>query len=309
MVMVSIREYNAAVPYNLDISLLRTFVAVADCGSMTAAGNALHLTQSAVSQQVARLEQLFGDTLVIRERRGLRMTISGERLLAKARCLLNLNDEIWSDMTSRAVEGKVRLGAPYDLVATCIPSILKAYTEEFPAVELSLLCASSPELTRIAARGEIDLAIVEEPFAETHGACLAVDHLVWVGANGGSAYRKTPLPVSMVASTCAFRPVVLSALQNANREWRPMFESGSIDATTAAVRNDLAVTTWLSCTVPADLEILPTDTGLPPLPSFTISLRTPGAGPSTIAASLADHIRDGFTRLGRQRPSTETRGL
>ena len=159
-------------------------------------------------------------------------------------------------------------------------------------------------MIQIAAKGELDLAIVEEPLAGARGNRLAVDRLVWVGANGGSAYRKTPLPGSMVTPTCAFRPVVLSALQDANREWRPIFESGSIDATTATVRNDLAVTTWLSFTVPADLEILPPDAGLPALPSFAISLLTPGATPSsTIAADLADHIRDGFARLGGQLPS------
>lgn len=92
---------------NLDIALLRTFLAVADRASMTAAGNALHLTQSAVSQQVARLEQAFGKPLFFRDRRGLRLTPAGERLLGKARRLLSLNDEIWADMTTRRVEGPV----------------------------------------------------------------------------------------------------------------------------------------------------------------------------------------------------------
>lgn len=300
MVMVGITGYNAPMPHNLDISLLRTFVATSDFGSMTAAGNALHLTQSAVSQQIARLEQVFGDTLVIRDRRGLRITAAGERLLAKARRMLVLNDEIWTDMNPRTAGGKVRLGAPYDLVATCLPSILKTYTEAFPAVEISLLCASSPELIEITTKGEIDLAIVEEPVTEARGPSLAVDRLVWVGANGGSAHRKTPLPVSMVAPNCAFRPVVVSALQDASREWRPIFESGSIDATTATVRNDLAVTMWLSSTVPADLDILPAEAGLPPLPSFAISLRTSGTTPSATATRLADHIRGGFAEFGKK---------
>ena len=116
LVMPGIRFDDAGMSRNLDISLLRTFVAVADRASMTAAGNALHLTQGAVSQQVRRLEDLFGAALFDRDRRGLRLTAPGERLLGKARRLLGLNDELWGEMTAAGVAGRVRLGAPYDLV-------------------------------------------------------------------------------------------------------------------------------------------------------------------------------------------------
>ncbi len=75
---------------------------------MTAAGNALHLTQSAVSQQIARLEDLSG-ALFTRDRRNFRLTVTGEQLLGKARRLLTLNDELWSDMTAKVMDGRIRL--------------------------------------------------------------------------------------------------------------------------------------------------------------------------------------------------------
>lgn len=281
---------------NLDISLLRTFVSVAAHGGMTAAGNALHLSQSAVSQQIARLELLCGDALFTRDRPGLRLTRTGERLLGKARRLLELNDEIWSDITARTVEGEVRLGVPYDLVGTVLAPVLKGYCEAFPQVEISITCAASPELAAALRNGELDLAVVEEPAGASTGECLAVDRLVWVGAKAGTAHMKTPLPVSMVAETCAFRPAVLAALRAQDRAWRTVFENGSIDATTATVRTDLAVTTWLASTVPADLDILPAGAGLPELPSFAISLHFPPRAASQAAARLADHIREGLAR-------------
>jgi DNA-binding transcriptional LysR family regulator len=181
---------------NLDIALVRTFVAVAEHANMTAAGNALHLTQSAVSQQIARLEDLSG-VLFTRDRPGLRLTATGERLLGRARRLLALNDELWSDMTARIVEGRVRLGAPYDLVGTCLAPILKSYAEDHPRVEITLVCAASPELLAATAQAEIDLALIEEPVGPSRGECLAVDRLVWVGARAGTAHLKTPLPISM----------------------------------------------------------------------------------------------------------------
>jgi len=287
-----------AMARNLDPALLRTFVAVADRASMTAAANTLHLTQGAVSQQVRRLEDLLGAALFERDRRGLRLTRSGERLLGKARRMVGLNDELWADMTGAAVEGEVRLGGPYDLVGSCLAPILKAYADACPQVEVSLTCASSPDLASALARGDVDLALIEEPVGRPDGECLCVERLVWVGAKGGRAHLKQPLPVSMVADTCAFRPAVLEALQGDGRGWRTVFESGSIEATTATVRADLAVTAWLAFTVPWDLEVLPAEAGLPGLPCFAVNLHLPrDARPA--AAELARHIRYAFVRRGR----------
>ena len=75
-----------------------------------------------------------------------------------------------------------------------------------------------------------------------------------------------------------------------------MFENGNIEATTATVRTDLAVTAWLASTVPADLDILSVEEGLPELPVFAINLHLPkgDAAPPTLA--LARHIREGMVR-------------
>ncbi len=281
---------------NLDIGLLRAFAVVADRRSMTAASRVLHLTQGAVSQQIARLETLAGGPLLARDRRGLRLTASGERLLGKARRLLALNDEIWTDINCGTIEGPVRLGVPYDLVGTCFAPVLKAYGEACPQVELSLHCGSSDELARGLSAGQLDLAVLEQPMATAGGECLAVDRLVWAGARGGTAYAKIPVPISMVAESCAFRPAVLAALERQHRDWRTTFESGSLDATLATVRADLAVSAWLASTVPADLDLLPPETGLPDLPSFAITLHLPDR-PSTLAAGeLARNIREALTR-------------
>lgn len=292
--IASISIYNVWMIRNLDTALVRTFVTVADKASMTAAANALHLTQGAVSQQIKRLEETLDCSLFERDRRGLRLTHSGERLLDKAKRLLRLNDEIWAEMAESAVAGQVRLGVPYDLVGTLLAPVLKAYANAYPQVEISLVCASSPELAAALAAGTIDLAVIEERVGPTAGECLAVDRLVWVGARGGVARAKRPLPVSMVADTCAFRPMVLTALNEHGLEWRTVFENGNIDATTATVRSDLAVTTWLASTVPADLDILPFETGLPPLPNFSINLHLPRHGVGPAAQEFARYIRDGL---------------
>ena len=283
-----------AVTQNLDTCLVRTFVAVADKASMTAAANALHFTQGAVSQQVKRLEETLGCSLFHRDRRGLRLTPPGERLFSQARKLLVLHDEIWAEMTTVVVEGQVRLGVPPDLVGSHLAPVLKAYADAFPRVELSLVCAPSPELVETLAMGRVDLAVVEEPAGPSAGECLSVERLVWVGAKAGTAHLKRPLPVSMVADTCAFRPAVLAALTGHGVGWRTVFENGSMEAALATVRADMAVSAWLASTTPPDLDILPSSVGLPELPAFAINLHLPRHHAGAAVTELAKQIRDGL---------------
>ena len=286
-------------PRNLDTSLVRAFVAVAESGSMTASAHTLHLTQAAISQQVKRLEEAFACELFERDRRGLRLTNDGERLFGKAKRLLALNDEIWADMTTPYFKGEVRLGVPYDLVGNYLPPILKRYATANPQVEVTLSCRTSPQLIGALDNGDLDVAIVEEPAGRTKGECLGTDRLVWVGAKGGDAYRKRPLPISIHDDTCAFRPVIFEALRSSNLQWRTVTEIGHAEAISATVQTDLAVAALLASTVPPGLEVLPPGAGLPPLPNFGINLHLPRAGATPMAEALATCIRDGF--CGRQR--------
>ncbi|WP_158814844.1 LysR family transcriptional regulator [Methylocapsa sp. S129] len=284
---------------NLDTALIRSFVTVAETASMTAAANALHLTQGAISQQIKRLEETFECALFERDRRGLKLTNAGERLLGKARRLLGLNDEIWAELTTPAFTGEIKLGLPYDLVTTYLPPVLKTYAQAFPQVEISLVCLTSPMLAEALAAGEIDLAVIEEPVGRSNGECLSIERLVWVGCKGGEAYMKRPLPISIVSDTCAFRPVVFDALRRQGLAWRSVYANGSVEAITATVMTDLAVTASLASTVPYGLDVLGADSGLPELASFAINLHLPRTDANPIAQGLARHIRDGF--LGRRR--------
>lgn len=285
---------------NIDPALLRAFVVVADTTSMTVAANTLHLTQGAISQQIKRLEEMFDCVLFERDRRGLRLTRAGERLMGKAKRLLALNDELWAEMATPEFTGSVRLGVPHDLVGTRLPPVLRSFMQAFPKVEMSLICDSSPALTEAVSAGRVDLALIEQPVDRSGGECLDVERLVWVGCRGGSAHRKRPLPLSVVSESCAFRPVMFQALRQHGVEWRPLFENGNLDATKAAVRMDLAVTAWLPSTVPPDLERLPFDSGLPELPSFAITLHV--ARPDTQGATreMIRYLREGFLSRSRQ---------
>ncbi len=279
---------------DIDLTLLRAFVAVCETGGMTSAGRHLNLTQAAVSQQIKRLEELFGVALFDRRQRRLRPTTSGERLVGQAQRILALNDEIWGMMTSPEFEGQVRLGVPHDIVGPFMPPILKSFAKAWPRVDVSLICDNTPNLRRILDRGEIDLTLTTEPNPDQDSELLLADRLVWVGAPGADAHRRSPLPVSLGDENCAFRAAAVKALGGTGRDWRFTCAISNMAALCATLEADLAVAPLLSQTVPEGLEILGTESGLPALPTYFVNLYLAPTKPSVIALELARQITKSF---------------
>ena len=130
----------------LDLSSLRSFVAVADIGGVTAAAGKLNLTQSAVSMQIKRLETLLGRQLIARQGRVIELTVHGEQLLDYGRQILGINDEVWNRMTHETFEGKLAIGVPPYILYPHIPRILKEFSDAFPRVEVKLISTRTAEL-------------------------------------------------------------------------------------------------------------------------------------------------------------------
>lgn len=279
-------------PRNIDLALLRAFAAVAETGGMTSAARLLNLTQAAVSQQVKRLEETFGCLLFERDRRGLRLTPSGERLVAHAHRLLRSNDEVWTVMSAPEFEGEVRLGMPSDIMRPYGAPVLRRFDQVWPRVRVSLVCDSSGRLLEKLDRGEVDVAMTVETTCRPHGEAILSDPLVWVGARNGHAYERNPLPISTGDETCPHRPVALKALEEAGRDWRSVCEVSSFEPICATVEADIAVAPLLASTVPENLQILGEASRLPRLPAFSINLYLPRAGAPDVALELARHIRE-----------------
>ena len=281
-------------PREIDLSLLRAFVTVAEAGGMTAAGRHLNLTQAAVSQQIKRLEEQFDTELFDRSQRRPELTQAGERLFAHAERILSLNEEIWGLMTSRGFEGEVRIGVPTDIVGHYMPPILREFAKAWPCVELYLFCRPTTELLRMLDQGEIDVIVTTEAKPNDKSQLLLSDQLVWVGAPAGSAHERTPLPVTLGDDQCTFRTAAVKALGAAGRDWRFTCSSSETSAFYTTLEADLAVAPLLSQTVPERLEILGPESGLPTLPTYYVNLYLAPADPSAISQELAKLITKGF---------------
>ena len=279
---------------NLDIALLRTLLQVADAASMTVAARRLHMTQGAVSQQVQRLEQMLGQVLLVRGKKGAQLTPQGASLLPRVRQLVALNDAMLAETGTPQLAGHVRLGVPHDLMGTHLPPVLHGFTRQFPAVDITLVAGSSAELKSSFGAGTVDLALTEELADMASGEALSLESPVWVGKLGGLAWQQRPLPVCLVSATCVFRPPLVAALAAARIAWRNPIDYPSLEATVAMVQADLAVTALLPSTMPSHLTMLGDDSGLPPLPPFAITLHAPGQGASAASLALANAIRSAY---------------
>lgn len=283
---------------NIDVSLLRAFVAVAETGRMTTAAKVVNLTQSAVSQKIKRLEELFDLTLFDRRADAARLTREGERLISRAQRMIALNDEVISDMRGADFTGEVRLGVPHDVVAVMMPSILRVFRQENPHVLVTLVSDATVTLRKMLREKKLDLALMTEQEHGAQGQFLLADQLVWVGAKGGDAHRRRPISVALGDESCSFRPHAIEALNKAGIAWRAICQVGSLEPVFATLEADMAVAPFLARTVPDRLIILK-DPELPTLPPFNINLRLPAASATGAAHELARHIRDGFARRYR----------
>ncbi len=278
---------------NLDVTTLRSFVAVADAGGVTRAAGFLHLTQSAVSMQLKRLEDMLGLALLDRSGRTIALTASGEQLLTYARRMVALNDEVIGRLTDQAYEGEITLGVPHDIVYPAIPQVLKQLHAAFPRVQVNLIASNTVTLKAQYARGECDLFLTTEVDKEPGAETLCTKPLHWIGAPDGSAWRQHPVRLAF-GRTCTFRTRAVEALDHAGIPWQVIVETDSDKTLEATVSADLAIQTLLDGTVPPHLEKIDHGGALPELPEQLINLYGAQSDQSVVKDALADLVRRAF---------------
>lgn len=279
---------------NLDLTSLRSFVAVADSGGVTKAAGYLHLTQSAVSMQLKRLEESLDVSLLDRSNRSVSLTAAGEQLLSYARRMLALNDEAYTRLTAKEYEGEITLGVPHDIVYPAIPQVLRQFRAQFPRMQVHLLSSYTRKLRQQFARGECDVILTTEASCGEGGVTLVERALRWIGAPGGQAWRERPLPLAF-EHNCFFRAPVQKSLDEAGITWSMIVESDSTRTIEATVSADLAVHTVIEGTRPPYVEYIDHGGDLPELYKVRINLYQSELAQGPAEAALAELLRDAYT--------------
>lgn len=282
---------------NLDMTALRSFVAVADAGGVTRAAGFLNLTQSAVSMQIKRLEDVLGLELLDRSARRVGLTAAGEQLLGYARRMLALNDEVFGRLTHDAYEGEIVLGVPHDIVYPVIPGVLQRLHADYPRMKVTLISSFTLKLKDQFRRGECDVILTTEDEVDPGGETLVELPLVWVGAPGGSAWKQRPLRLAY-EHNCIFRQGVQAALDAAGVAWDMAVELDSSRTIEASVSADLAVHTALAGSEGPQMERIQHGGALPELQRKRINVYVADPAHSPVVEVLAGLIRRAYAMRG-----------
>ena len=150
---------------DLEVRHLQLVAAVADVGSLTRAGDRLHLTQSALSHQLRDIESRLGAALFLRVGKRLVLTPAGERLLASAKDILERLRQTEDDIRQMGKEhaGVLRLTTECYTCYHWLPPLLLRYRRRFPRVEVRIDVAATGRPLDMLLAGKIDLAIVSTP--------------------------------------------------------------------------------------------------------------------------------------------------
>ncbi len=279
----------------LDLELLKTFVCVVDEGSFTRAAERVHRTQSTVSQQVRKLENMVGHTLLLRDRTGQNISLNeqGELLIQYARRLLAISSEAMEALTSDFDLEVLRLGVPEDFDSRRMASLLAGFSQARPQARLETISGMSIELRQKLAVGDIDIALVKrEPNSGPSWAAWP-ERLVWVkGAE--SHFANGVVPLALFPQGCIYRQRAIRLLDVAQRPWRVAFGSHSLTGIQAAVAAGLAVSVLPASAVLPEHALC---SDLPELPPTELALISREGALTGLQRALVAFLREALGEL------------
>lgn len=258
---------------NIDTFTLQCFLAVADTGSITRAAERVGRTQSAMSQQMTKLENLLGKSLFIRGKL-FSLNNEGEIFLGYARQIFRLHREVIDRFKEPELEGEVRFGMPENFASIYLSDMLVDFARIHPRIFLNIECDLTLNLFERFKRGEFDLVLVKMmcPDYFPNGLDVCTEKLSWIGhVNHVMNDKNKPIPLVLSPQPCVYRARAIKALDDAGIKWRIVFSSPSYAGTLAAVKAGLGVTVLPHIMIPEQLENFSL-IGLPELENTHVSL-------------------------------------
>ncbi|WP_206244668.1 LysR substrate-binding domain-containing protein [Novosphingobium terrae] len=274
-------------PSHFDLDCLRSFVAAQDLGGFNRAAEVLNRSQSAVSQQLRKLEEQAGQPLTRRDGRQLVLTPAGDTVLAYARRLLALNDEAMAALGNYALAGQVRFGVVGDLAESWLPAMLASFQRAHPQIVLEVCVDRASALFEALDRGALDLVL-------TFGGDGRIDAMPWralpqrwLGAVGGTFTPDERVELAVLPSPCRFRKAAIDQLEAAGIPWRIAFTGHSVAALWAAVRAGLGVTFRAVDDMPQGIAAWDEPLSVPQALPISVNLHDGGRP----ADAAIDHLR------------------
>jgi DNA-binding transcriptional LysR family regulator len=262
----------------LDPQLLRTFVAVAERASFSLAADEVRRTQSAVSQQMQRLETQIGLKLFRKSGRTRQLTPHGVRLLEFARRIIALNNELFDSLAAPDLRGPLRIGTPHDGSQFILPHLLTRFTQLYPNVQIEMHPDRSPYLLQALKRGDLEITIAatpgETPDPAHPSVRLRSSPIAWLCAADYAFNRGEPVPLVLPDEPSGYRRAAIEALDAHGIPWRlrHVITSLAFEGLRATVCAGLGITVRAIEMLTPELRALGAAEGLPRMPDMTFFL-------------------------------------
>jgi DNA-binding transcriptional LysR family regulator len=256
----------------LDLALLQTLVAVHETGTLTRAAEAVGRTQSAVSLQLRRLEEMLDVELFDRSGRAMVLTESGEVMLLHAHRMLELNGDAVTSVRGHHVAGLVSLGISVDFEHTWLPRAMARFASLHPKIVVNLRVDRNSALERAVGSGEIDIALVFGSEAKADDSIVGSVPMAWIASQDFKPPSELAMPLLLLEPPCMFRSAALEALERAKIPWRVAVTSPSLGGLWATALASMGLTVRGDLVLPPGLSNVGARLKLPQLPTATIRL-------------------------------------
>jgi DNA-binding transcriptional LysR family regulator len=268
-----------------DFDQLKTFTAVADAGSLSAAAPLLHLSQSTVSEQVRKLEERAGVPLFVRSKRGVEPTASGTRLLEHARRLVALNEAAFDELRGQAIKGELRVAITDYFRPNEVAGLLARLRECYPRLSLHVRAMKSAEIELAQAKGQIDLGVVMNlsagpyrPIAKDAQWILRREPLYWVASAALAEQLPERLPLVLLPDDCMMHQTAVRSLEEKAQPYELVHSASGVAGLQSMIAAGLGVGCLCASSIPEGLVRLGTRFRLPVLPEAVFSLTPPLPG-------------------------------
>jgi DNA-binding transcriptional LysR family regulator len=290
-----------------DLTQLRTFVAVAESGSVSAGAERVFLSQSSVSEQLKKLEERAGQPLFVRGRQGVSPTPAGERLLDHARRIIAMSEAAFDDLQGRSLDGELRIAItdyyrPHD-----IARILKTFSEQHPRLKLHVTVMPSATIDSGAddhASFDIGLsARLVTAQARGRGAAgggtgaasivVRREKLLWASAADAAPRPTAPYQLVLLPQTCQLQRFVVRLLDEHKVPYVVSHSASGVAGLQLALKAGLGISCLNESSLGGGVVACAASIGLPVLPAIEFHLLPGRPGES----ELVSNARAALTRL------------
>ena len=288
----------------MEIDALRSFIAFVETGSFTDAGKQVFRSQSAISQQMKKLEEQTGKALFYKQGRQHGLTDEGKFLLSYARHIIGLHDEALMQLKKTQTIRPLYLGCPDDYVQLVLPKVIELIKAQQPDLSVYIHCHNSRQLRKMLNDGELDCAIVTRSDHFKQGYELLQDIGVW-GFNGNINALKASIdslgymPLVLYDESCHFHTSAIQGLSQLKIASKVKYVSESLSAIQSLVMAGEGITMLAHCSL-GSLTELKADTlgmALPKPPEITIDLIAGANGHPMFGRNQIEAISHSFNDL------------